>query len=100
MSSTATRLPYDTASTAAGSLSVLLADVCESIMVAGSIRRRAETVGDVELVAVPKIMTYEQFDLFGETVKTTKLDLLWSRLDTLADDGVIVKRPRSDGKLV
>jgi len=100
VSSTATRLPYDTASTAAGSLSVLLADVCESIMVAGSIRRRAETVGDVELVAVPKIMTYEQFDLFGETVKTTKLDLLWSRLDTLADDGVIVKRPRSDGKLV
>jgi len=100
MSSTATRLPYDTASTAAGSLSVLLADVCESIMVCGSVRRRAETVGDVELVAVPRIMTYEQFDLFREIVKTTTVDLLFARLDALADDGLIVKRQRSDGKLV
>jgi len=100
MSSTATRLPYAVVEAAACRLFDLIGDACESIMLAGSMRRRAESVGDGEAVAVPKLVTYEQRDLFGEIVTTTTVDLLWARLDTLADDGLIVKRPRRDGKLV
>jgi len=40
-----------------------LLPVCERIQVAGSVRRRKELVGDVELVAIPR---YEPAGLFGD----------------------------------
>lgn len=46
---------------------------CERVEIAGSLRRKCDMVGDVELVAIPK--TYEvQTDLFGETETHSHLD--------------------------
>ncbi len=50
-----------------------LAPFCERIQVAGSVRRRKESVGDVELVAVPR---YEPAGLFGDRSANT----LWAHL--------------------
>jgi DNA polymerase/3'-5' exonuclease PolX len=41
---------------------------CEKIEVAGSVRREKETVGDIEIVAIPKILNIE--DLFGNNSGT------------------------------
>ncbi len=38
---------------------------CERIEIAGSLRRRCETVSDIEIVCVPKITTGTLRDLFG-----------------------------------
>ena len=45
----------------------LLAPVCEQLKVCGSLRRRRETVGDVEIVFVPRtrIVSPERRDLLG-----------------------------------
>lgn len=46
---------------------------CYRIVIAGSIRRRRPTVGDIEIVALPKVVE-EQLDLFG--YETKKVNLL------------------------
>lgn len=56
-----------------------LADVCENIVVAGSIRREAAMVGDIELVAIPKIETQASLVGSGEPVANA----LHQRLDKL-----------------
>lgn len=62
----------------AAQLLTLLSPVCARIEVAGSIRRRVELVGDVELVAAPRIEE-RQVGLFVEDVE--RVDLLdeWCR---------------------
>ena len=69
----------------------LLKPACERIQLAGSIRRRRELVGDIELLAVPR--TIEQRDLLGEV--TGAVDALHVRCDELLALGVLAKR-RSD----
>lgn len=65
--------PYKEALRAAEKLRARLMPFCERIEVAGSLRRRAEMVGDIELVAIPKMRTVE--GLFGvEAVGGTWLD--------------------------
>lgn len=75
--STATRIPLAQASRLAEQLYTDLAPWCARLEVAGSIRRGAPTVGDLELVAIPKLAP--QRDLFGE-VSGEPLDLLEDRL--------------------
>ncbi len=57
------RLPLAEAERLAMEVVELLRPACERIGVAGSIRRRKETCGDIEIVAVPRIET--GLDLFG-----------------------------------
>ncbi len=57
------RHPYAEALRVAERLKALLSPFCERIEIAGSLRRRKETVGDIELVAVPKMLTVQ--GLFG-----------------------------------
>lgn len=47
---------------------------CESVHVAGSIRRRKPVVGDVEIVAVPRwVDSPDPMDLFGESTRPVNL---------------------------
>lgn len=49
---------------------------CERIEVAGSIRRKTDTVGDVEIVVIPRVrMLGQQLGLFGESALVTVNDL-------------------------
>ncbi|MBN1964885.1 MAG: hypothetical protein JW910_09570, partial [Anaerolineae bacterium] len=56
MSTTRTRLDLTTARTLADRLVAALAPACERIEVAGSIRRKRSTVGDIELVVIPRVV--------------------------------------------
>jgi DNA polymerase/3'-5' exonuclease PolX len=62
-----------------------LEHVCERIAIAGSVRRKKPEVGDVEIVAVSKIVTMtraETADIFGNAQHMEEpFDLLWARLD-------------------
>ena len=72
----------------------LVADLephCARIAVAGSVRRRKEQVGDIELVAIPR---YAPAGLFGD--RTT--NLLWERLHARADAYRFVKGDHPDGR--
>ena len=62
--STSTRIPLATATTIARDLVESMQPHCERIMIAGSIRRGAETIGDIEICALPRWRTGT--DLFGE----------------------------------
>jgi DNA polymerase (family 10) len=44
----------------------LLSDGCARLEIAGSLRRRRPEVGDIELVAIPRVQ--EETDLFGQVV--------------------------------
>lgn len=68
--SAAKRLPLRLAEIAAERLRAELTPYCERIEIAGSIRRRKAAVGDLELVAVPRIDREEECDLFGHVVVT------------------------------
>lgn len=71
-----------------------LAPACERIEIAGSIRRQAPQVKDVELVAVPKTRK----DLFGHPIddEDTELDLL---LQKFAELNRLVPRVDAAGRL-
>jgi DNA polymerase/3'-5' exonuclease PolX len=44
---------------------------CSIINIAGSVRRRKQEVGDIELVLIPKKTLVEEKNLFGEVIRTT-----------------------------
>lgn len=91
--STGTRVPYAQAAEAAHFLVVLLRDYCERIEVAGSIRRLRNDVGDIELVAIPKIET-EPDGMFGER----QVNRLTQKLDALLLDQAWIKPHPTDPK--
>lgn len=84
------RMPLDVARAAAARIVADLAPYCERIEVAGSIRRGAETVGDVELVAIPRTQA-QVLDLLGMPVGAP-VDLLDERLNDLLRAHEISKR--------
>ncbi len=74
------RMPRNVALHWAQQLVALLSPSCERIEIAGSLRRGAATVGDIELVAIPKMVDAEaaNLDLFTPPTKVSALD---QRLD-------------------
>jgi len=66
------RMSLRQAQAIAQAIADMYAPACERIEIAGSIRRKAETVGDVELVAIPKPV----LNLFGEPTGQTELDIM------------------------
>jgi DNA polymerase (family 10) len=80
MSSGGERRPYAEAMPRAEAVVKMLADVCQCIEIAGSLRRCRETVGDVEIVAQPKAARH-----------------LLNRLDALLLKGTISKALYGEG---
>lgn len=70
-----------------------LAPACERIIIAGSIRRKVPTVGDVELVAVPRGAPR---DLLGD--RTTGPNDLDRLVDALVERGRLRLRRDEDGR--
>jgi len=64
MTTMKTKASYDAAKTEAEYIIKFLQPHCERIEIAGSIRRKKQEVGDIELVAIPK----PKFDMFGERI--------------------------------
>lgn len=73
----------------------LLGPFCERLEVAGSMRRQRPDVGDLELVAVPRMEPTR--DLFGQAVPGRDRDLLGEYLALMVAQHVLAIRPRSDG---
>lgn len=87
------RWPLQEARTVAEELVSILSLWCDRIEVAGSIRRMAPTVGDIELLCVPKYGS-RQINLFGDT---TKVDLLSGGVQELMNQGVLAVRLNATG---
>ena len=97
---TKTKVPREAALSVAEELIALLQDSCERIQVAGSIRRKAPMVSDVELLCIPKTKIKE-VPMLGYTEKIP-YDALTARLTGLMekDTGaapVLAKRPNKNG---
>lgn len=72
---------------------------CDQLVVAGSLRRRLARIGDVEVVAVPKVEPTETTipDLFGGQVHHGEVDLLDATMTMLLDKGRVQKRLDANG---
>ena len=93
MSEEKVRIPLADGQALAAELLAVLDPLCDRIEIAGSIRRRKETIGDVELVCVPKT-EWREAGLFGETVP---VNLEFELLHKLRAEGVFVDRLNSQG---
>jgi DNA polymerase/3'-5' exonuclease PolX len=61
-----------------------LAVYCERIEIAGSLRRLKPEVGDIELVAIPKVET----DMFGDVATAHQLDFVdWDAFGSVVKNG-------------
>lgn len=85
------RFEHVKAALAADELLAKLSPVCERIEIAGSIRRKKETVKDIELVAIPRIDIIK--DLFGHVINRISL------LDRRLFKGDLKPRLKADGSL-
>lgn len=74
------RIPLGLAQTLGKQLAQSLEPSCEKVMIAGSVRREKQTIGDLEIVAMPR--QHEAKDLFGEDIDTgrTYLDVALEHL--------------------
>lgn len=86
--SAGTRVALAEADQAAAGLVALLSDAVHRIAVAGSIRRASPDVGDIEIVAVPKV-DEEPDGMFA----TRPVDRLTERVDYLIDHGFLASHP-------
>lgn len=98
MSSTKERIPVKDAERIAAAFIDHIQPFCKRVVIAGSIRRGLPTVGDIEIVAVPKVESLTTRDMFGNIVGTGEVDYLDAQMTALLDRGVVAKRPRSDGR--
>jgi DNA polymerase/3'-5' exonuclease PolX len=91
-----TRIPLAGAEALAAEVVDLLAPWCVRIAVAGSIRRRRPTIGDIEIVCLPTVeVRVEQVDMF--TTREVAVDLLHERCAALRTSGVFADRPDKNG---
>jgi DNA polymerase/3'-5' exonuclease PolX len=96
--STAERLPLADAEHLALQVVELLRPACERIEIAGSIRRRKETCGDIEVVCIPKLMESRGTDLFGMAERPEVLNLLDMKCKALLDSGDFSPRYDKNGR--
>lgn len=84
-----TPTPRAEALRAAQELHALIRDTCIRVVIAGSLRRGLDTVGDLELIAEPRIEA-RPADLFG--TETISVSLLSERIDELVQGGTLEDR--------
>lgn len=99
MSGADTRIPRPEAVAAAKRFVDLLDGTYSQLVVAGSLRRRLALIGDVEVVAVPRVESVESedVDLFGTRRPAEDVDLLDRRMQMLLEEGTVSKRLDSAG---
>lgn len=88
--STGTRLPLAAALGTANRVVALLAPWCERIEFAGSLRRGRAEVGDIEIVAVPRMVDGVPATMFDKPPKVSALDGALAHADA---SGFIVPHP-------
>ncbi len=96
-----TRIRFSEAKAIADSAIDRLAPYCERIEVGGSIRRQLMSIGDVEIVCVPKFGTAfvrDPNDLLFGGCERENVNLLRNALDDLVGDGTMQPRLGKDGK--
>ncbi len=84
-----TQFPAAEALAVAQSLFDRLTNVCERVRICGSLRRGCATVGDIELLFVPRTET-RAVDMFN----TIEADLAEPEINRLVEDGTLRKRTR------
>lgn len=92
--STGERMPLTQAYDLAAVLAGLLEPACELVTIAGSVRRQVETVGDLELVAIPRMGQSRQVGLFGGGGRP--VSRLWELVDQLVVDPLVELRRHPD----
>jgi DNA polymerase/3'-5' exonuclease PolX len=94
-----TRMPAARAAQIAKRFLALIEPHCEKIVVAGSLRRRATMVGDIEVCAVPRVETVQDREpgLFEDVVTDRLVDRLHEAMEQLLADGVVSKRLTDKG---
>ena len=97
---TATRMARPDAIEVARALVTAIEPYADQLIVAGSLRRRLAWIGDIEIVAIPKveIEQVETVGLFGSEYERRDVDRLDERMQALLAAGQVHKRPRSDGR--
>lgn len=92
--STGIRVGAAEARVVADRLIAQLGPVSERIAIAGSLRRGASDVGDLELVAIPKTTSeaVDRGDLWGST-HVMERDLLAEELELMRADGILAMHP-------
>lgn len=86
------RFPSSVAGPVAKQFAELIAPYCHQMVIAGSLRRRLPTVGDIEIVAVPKVDEEREVNMFGEMAALRYRDRLDEHMIRLAADGTVSKR--------
>lgn len=87
------QIPREEALALANDLRLTLEPYCERIEIAGSLRRHRPTVGDIEILLIPRIEHRSGGDLFlGQQV-----DLAATALKTMTITGELVMRPSKIG---
>lgn len=89
MSAVDTRMARPDAIAIARAFVDLIEDCTDQLIVAGSLRRRLAMIGDIEIVAVPKVERLTG-GLFGDDMGP--VDLLDGRMTALLDNGEVTKR--------
>jgi DNA polymerase/3'-5' exonuclease PolX len=92
MSAEKQRWPRAAALPVAREICARLKPVCGRLIVAGSLRRRKETVGDVEIVFIPAFAR-EPFDLFADKL----VDMAAREIEGMLAAGIIAKRLNRSG---
>lgn len=95
--STGARLPFKKAEQVARALVAELAPACERIEIAGSLRRRRPDIGDIELVAVPRMVDGQRVDLFAPLPKVSALDEVLAGLERAGRVVDHPTKPRANG---
>jgi DNA polymerase/3'-5' exonuclease PolX len=89
-----TRYPLAEARAVALAIAMRLRPVCERLVIAGSIRRQRPDVGDIELLAIPKVVpAKDPGDFFG----SLNVNLLDQSLDSLIAGGYLARRLNATG---
>lgn len=88
---TKVRLPLKDAEVLSNVIVKVLEPFCHRVEVAGSVRRKKETVGDIEIVCEPVIVENPQVDLFGKPQGT--IDVFDDRLKAIMKTGLLELHP-------
>ncbi len=95
--STGPRFPRAAALAAAKEIASALQPFCAKLIVAGSLRRRKQDVGDIEVVFIPNTVTLpDPEDLLRTPKEFCAADL---QINAMVAAGVLAKRPKKDGSL-
>lgn len=96
MTTAKARKPLEEAQAIAEEVKAAIADVCTSVVIAGSVRRKKAEVGDIELVCIP---SYATTIPAGELFPRNE-NQLEARLRAMAGGGSLIERYKEDGTRV